>query len=57
MSRTNFNLKARKFPQANYMEDAQKKEDEEQVAYLAEWSKRHKKKKTRGTTMKKKTSE
>lgn len=50
------NLKARKFPKANYMDDVQKKEDEEQVAYLAEWSRRHKKKAQR-CTMKKKTPE
>lgn len=30
------NLKDRKFPQANFMNDAQKKGDEAQAAYLAE---------------------
>ena len=50
------NLKARKFPQANYMDDAQKKEDEEQAAYLVEWSRRHQKKAQR-YTMKTKTPE
>lgn len=34
-------LKALKHPQANYMDDEQKKEDEEQAAYLAEWSEKH----------------
>lgn len=38
------NLKDWKFPKVNYMDDEQKKEDEEQAAYLAEWSRRHKKK-------------
>lgn len=36
--------KPRTAPKPNYFDLAQAREDEEQAAYLAEWSSRHKKK-------------